>query len=388
MEKMKLINKYNFYINVTDKEFNITFDSCRSALLEEDYKEIVTNKLNNALEEFSLDEKDKLYFAKGVTVPRIKLKDLFAEKKIKSIRDFNEADKVIISKRTASKLFKDSWSRVYKTKFIVKLIELLKTLGYTFNQYDLNKFTDSLEFYENEYVECNYLSALNSSSLKSEIITRFNEKVYEDIIRHNVESWMYMYTLADDADINLYNFLVNQSVLYNEKGLLKLINGEEAVVINEDMYNSISDMFKSLDNDNTTLAIEILANSNYDESIAYILLALHNYGSEISESKSKNYVNFKSLLAYLDISYPNISEREAFKILKTTNNFTLENVSVLFKEFAEHHFNFSDYINTESVSLDDSYCEILNKKLIYFSKTKQLIIEDYEQSPNDESGSN
>ena len=385
---MKLINKYNFYINVTDKEFNITFDSNKNALLAEDYKEIVTNKLNNAVEEFSLDEKDKLYFAKGVTVPRIKLKDLFAEKKIKSIRDFNEADKVIISKKTASKIFNNSWSRVYKTKFIVKLIELLKTLGYTFNEYDLDRFTDSLEFYENEYVECNYLSALNSSSLKSEIITRFNEKVYEDIIRHNVESWMYVYTLADDANTDLYNFLVDQPVLYNEKGLLKLINGEEAVVINENMYNSISDMFKSLDNDNTTLAIEILANSNYDESIAYILLALRNYGNKISDSRSKNYVNFKSLLAYLDISYPNISEREAFKILKTTNNFTLENVSVLFKEFAEHHFNFSDYINTESVSLDDSYCEILNKKLIYFSKTKQLIIEDYEQSPNDESGSN
>jgi hypothetical protein len=388
MEKMKLINKYNFYIDVANKKFGITFDTSRNALLEEEHKELVTNKINNALEEFSLDEKDKLYFAKGVTIPRIKLKDLFAEKKIKSIRDFKEADKVIISKRTASKLFKNSWSRVYKTKFILKLIELLKTLDYYFNEDNLDEFTESLEFYENDYVECNYLNNLYTLALKFDIINKFNEKVYDDMLSHNSDSWKYLYTLVDNDDINFYNFLIDQPVLYSEKGLLKLINGEEAVVINENMYNSISDMFKSSDNDNTTLAIEILANSNYDESIAYILLALRNYGPKISDSRSKNYVNFKSLLAYLDIAYPDISEREAFKILKTTNNFTLENVSVLFKEFAEHHFNFSDYINTESVSLDDSYCEILNKKLIYFSKTKQLIIEDYEPSPNDESGSN
>jgi hypothetical protein len=388
MEKMKLINKYNFYIDVANKKFGITFDTSRNALLEEEHKELVTNKINNALEEFSLDEKDKLYFAKGVTIPRIKLKDLFAEKKIKSIRDFKEADKVIISKRTASKLFKNSWSRVYKTKFILKLIELLKTLDYYFNEDNLDEFTESLEFYENDYVECNYLNNLYTLALKFDIINKFNEKVYDDMLSHNSDSWKYLYTLVDNDDINFYNFLIDQPVLYSEKGLLKLINGEEAVVINENMYNSISDMFKSSDNDNTTLAIEILANSNYDESIAYILLALRNYGPKISDSRSKNYVNFKSLLAYLDIAYPDISEREAFKILKTTNNFTLENVSVLFKEFAEHHFNFSDYINTESVSLDDSSCEILNKKLIYFSKTKQLIIEDYEPSPNDESGSN
>lgn len=385
---MKLINKYNFYIDVANKKFGITFDTSRNALLEEEHKELVTNKINNALEEFSLDEKDKLYFAKGVTIPRIKLKDLFAEKKIKSIRDFKEADKVIISKRTASKLFKNSWSRVYKTKFILKLIELLKTLDYYFNEDNLDEFTESLEFYENDYVECNYLNNLYTLALKFDIINKFNEKVYDDMLSHNSDSWKYLYTLVDNDDINFYNFLIDQPVLYSEKGLLKLINGEEAVVINENMYNSISDMFKSSDNDNTTLAIEILANSNYDESIAYILLALRNYGPKISDSRSKNYVNFKSLLAYLDIAYPDISEREAFKILKTTNNFTLENVSVLFKEFAEHHFNFSDYINTESVSLDDSSCEILNKKLIYFSKTKQLIIEDYEPSPNDESGSN
>jgi hypothetical protein len=388
MEKMKLINKYHFYIDVAGKKFDITFDTSRNALLEEDYKEIVTNKINNAVEEFSLDEKDKLYFAKGVTVPRIKLKDLFAEKKIKSIRDFNEADKVIISKRTASKLFKDSWSRVYKTKFILKLIELLKTLDYSFDEYDLNKFTDSLEFYENDYVECNYLNNLYISALKFDIINKFNEKVYDDMLSHNSDSWKYLYTLVDNDDINFYNFLIDQPVLYNEKGLLKLINGEEAAVIDEEMFESISDMFESSDSDNATLAIEILANSNYDKSIAYILLALEKYGSIISNSPSKNYVNFKSLMTYLDINRLEISEYTAFTILKNTSNVTLENVCILFKEFAKNHFAFSTYINTESVSLDDSYCEILNKKLIYFNKTKQLIIEDYEASPNDESGSN
>jgi hypothetical protein len=47
------------------------------------------------------------------------------------------------------------------------------------------------------------------------------------------------------------------------------------------------------------LAMEIMANSKYVESLIYLELLFYRYAGRISDRHTKNHVNFKSLLGYL-----------------------------------------------------------------------------------------
>jgi hypothetical protein len=59
-------------------------------------------------------------------------------------------------------------------------------------------------------------------------------------------------------------------------------------------------MFNSSDKDNHVLAMEIMANSKYTESLIYLELLFHFHASRMMDSHTKNHVNFKSLVSYLN----------------------------------------------------------------------------------------
>jgi hypothetical protein len=60
-------------------------------------------------------------------------------------------------------------------------------------------------------------------------------------------------------------------------------------------------MFKSSDQDNHIMAMEIMANSNYVESALYLLMLLEEYGDKIANCHTKNHVNFKSMVSYFSL---------------------------------------------------------------------------------------
>jgi hypothetical protein len=87
--------------------------------------------------------------------------------------------------------------------------------------------------------------------------------------------------------------------IYDESSVIDILNGEEATVIDKDMFEHLSEMFKSSDSDNHVLAMEIMANSKYTESLVYLELLFNYYAGKIMDIHSKNHVNFKSLVSYL-----------------------------------------------------------------------------------------
>ena len=389
---MKLINKYYLTVDVNTLKVAIRFENSYKGLIQGEYNEFVTNLIGDAKTDFSLNNKEKIYFLPGTNVPRVKLKDLFADTRSKTCRNYEEADKIIVGKNTINKLFTTSWGRVYKTKFLTKFIDLLKDLGYVFDERDLKKIEDSLEFYDSEYVECNYLNVLNQNSFKQKVISAHGDKIYEQLTKHNSDSWGTIYRLSDYCSEDMYDFLTQATCFYHEKGLLKLLNGEEATVIDEKMYNALKDMFESPDTDNVTLGIEILANSNYDESMPYILLIMNKYSDQIYNSPTKKHVNFKALMSYLSLgSNPHVYSEQAFDILENTNNFTLENVSILFKEFVTETISDQGFASIETISLNRKYCKLLSKQLVYNRFTEELLIREYykhEELAESESGIN
>ena len=89
--------------------------------------------------------------------------------------------------------------------------------------------------------------------------------------------------------------------LCDEKDLLENLNGDDALVIGETEFEQLRQMFLSSDSDNHVLAMEIMANSNYSQSIFYLLRLFKDYNRKISDQRSRNHVNFKSLVSIMII---------------------------------------------------------------------------------------
>ena len=88
--------------------------------------------------------KDKIYFMKVCTVPRIKLKDLSVKYKIRTTTDINTATVVVGSDRAGEKLFKSTWMHNVAAKVFFATVEALKELSSDFDEYYVERIDDIL----------------------------------------------------------------------------------------------------------------------------------------------------------------------------------------------------------------------------------------------------
>jgi hypothetical protein len=327
-----------------------------------------------------LQQGDKLFFATGVTIPRVKLKNIYNEFGAKSVRDIDQADKVIIGHKTDDALCDYSWSYKVTTEGFKNFMEALEP-DVNIDTYYLQKVTDALEFYQNEYV---VIDSYSSARLLTDDAVP-NPLSNEDCKGSNP----FYYIKADRVEE--YKSYQGKDI-YHEDSLLKYINGTDAVTIDETMYNTLCGMFNSGDTDNTVLAMEIMANSNYFESLVYILMLFEEYGSRISDQRSRNHVNFKGLCSYLGISPNYISKDDVVSGLLQKDAVTIENMSVVIKKYHNEVSGRGDstYFKVQAVTFNDKISQILEKQLVKRVEVFTLIKkeEDAIEPQHSELGSN
>lgn len=312
-------------------------------------------KFENVAADVDLQQKDKLYLAAGVTIPRVKMKNIYNEFGVKTVRDIDQADKVIIGRKTADVMSDYTWLYRIKTEAFKNFINTLQ-VDINIDQYYVDKVNTALEFYTNEYVVINDWSDIRLLTQYAFIPGQIKDQDYRS-------SSSFHYIKDDYKEV--YKDLITRE-LYFEDSLLKYINGTDAVTIDETMFKTLSDMFTSNDHDNTVLAMEIMANSNYFDSLVYLLILFEEFGGPISNQRSRNHVNFKGLCAYLDI-YPNsIHKDDIVKILLSKEAVTIENMSVLLKYYYEDISNYcgSNYFRVQAVTFTDEISQILEKQLV------------------------
>lgn len=301
-----------------------------------------------------LQQGDKLFFATGVTIPRVKLKNIYNEFGVKSVRDVEQADKIIIGHKTDDDLCSSTWTYKMTTEGFKNFIEALVP-DVNIDTYYLQKITDALEFYQNEYV---VIDDYHSARLLTDAAVP-NPLSDEDA----KGSSPFYYIKADRvAEYKSYE----GKDIYHEDSLLKYINGTDAVTIDETMYNTLCGMFNSGDTDNTVLAMEIMANSNYFESLVYILMLFEEYGYRISDQRSRNHVNFKGLCSYLGVSPNYISKDDVVLGLLQKDAVTIENMSVVIKKYHDWVSSNGDstYFKVQAVTFNDQISQILEKQLV------------------------
>lgn len=312
---------------------------------------------------------DKVYLAKYTSIPRVKLKNLTKEYKIKSTTDINSATAVFVSVENMHKITDYSW--YYKAK--ASVIREFFTQAYAFKHIDnyyYDKIITALDFVTNEYVCLNYSdkNLLQNSHIPYAITSG---------IEMNSSSFIYV------KEKDTYDAVVNSTVpVYSESELLKHINGSDALPIEEEMYDSLCEMFNSSDNDNWTLAMEIMANSNFEDSLLYLGLLFYHYYNKMQTSKTRNHVNFKSLLALMEIKsgYYHLDIDEITKRLKKHGKLTKENLDILLKHLGEDIIRKGDtsIFKVKTVTLSEEYLQSLNENYTL------TFVDDYVPSPVEE----
>ena len=363
----------NFDIITTDI-YNLSKDSFKIQIsanisaTQEDFKP-TENNLNFV-------PGDRIYFLPGVNIPRVKLRDILLDNNIKVVRDISQATKIFSGRNTYNKITDNSWAYSFPKEIIRKFIELLKSED-IIDGYDYENVNLFLENDAYNLVVCNYNTKriLENNSLNIYNNTKCNlPSEFSSVYRS------YYQNFVENDFLHIVDFIdSNKPKLYDEKAFLNIINGDEALVITEEIYEKLSNMFNSHDSENHTVAMEIMANSKYRESLFYIELLFYNFSHRMRDNAARNHVNFKSLLSYLnrDSRYLSIDVNDIMQSLIDKQVITEEYLDKILKLFQDNIVHSNRYFLVKSLTINDDIFQQIKKNY-----TRELI-PDREISPAD-----
>jgi|688.fasta_scaffold00850_42 hypothetical protein len=246
-------------------------------------------------------EKDKIYFTPGCSVPRGKFKTYCEDKNIRVTRDSSKANYIVYSEKSVIGLFSQTWEYTISSELMINLI----TNSNLFNQSTTNLIINTLD--KAEYRDKVLISYQTKNILEKCILLLKNIGfIPMDTEYKNEFDRSKKIIRVDDRKSFELLFDPNTKVI-NQELILSKINSDN--VINKEMYESIEKLFQSNQESDWTVAMEIMANSDLDNSALYnFLLFKHYYGSRMAYAKSRNHVNFKSMLEYYGVNkYSNIT---------------------------------------------------------------------------------
>lgn len=326
---------------------SITFDKLAWCIATKE------NKINLSsipiVKDYKIDVGEKLYFLPGVSIPRIKLKDLYKDQKAKTVRDITDATKIICGRRTMDTITDDNWLyaiSVEKTKQLIDTCyksDMLSTTMY-------ESMMDMFSIYTEDVVLGDW------AFIKSFAI----------MIDSNVNHESHRYSFIKHDYTDLYEDIKNVT-LYDEECLISIVNSNNSTIIDEAMYESLEQMFCSNDLDNHVLAMEIMANSNYDDSLLYLCWLFRDHHYAIYQQKTRNHVNFKALCSYMGFSSPSYCNMDLDDIINLFINkdlFTKE-LGMMFlkmsKDSIEKHGS-TDKVKVAKITFSDDVIEYLKQK--------------------------
>ena len=307
--------------------------------------------------EYTPTKGDKLYFLSGVNIPRVKLKDLSLQHGTKTTKDIDDATHIFAGKNTKDKLISSHWYYSIDTSIIRNMIADPET---QIDDYYRQNLETALEFYTEDKIIVDYSTC---STLRNSEHPSIKKYIDPRSLRNSS-----IYYTVDDEYSDLFPKILSLDV-YHEDKLLKHINGDDAATIDETMFHQISDMFKSSDEDNHVLAMEIMANCNYNDSLLYLEMLFEKHSNRMSNSRTKNHVNFKSLLSYLgkNKNYMNTDPDDIMKSLINKNFIDLDKINVIMKYYGEQIAarGGNDYFDVKSITLNKDYAKLLDTNYVH-----------------------
>lgn len=302
---------------------------------------------------------DTIYLLPGVNIPRMKLKDLALNLGIRVVRDPAKATVVFSGKSSVGKLTTSNWYYFADANTILNNVKKLCN-----DQYYIDKLETAIASTGAERV-CSNWSDMRNTLCNGDMGIYVNQYVY------GIEP---EYQETYDA--------IQGKPIYCESELLTNINGDDSTVIDYDVYKQLKSMFESSDDDNHILAMEIMANSHYENSILYLLMLISDFSSVISNTHTRNHVNFKSMLAYFNWVPRQVSHMSADNIIKIIDEkglLTLDMIKTLYGEYSYNiHRNivYDNVFEIKEVTIKQDYLDKLNLTSLNLINPEELEVTD------------
>ena len=293
---------------------------------------------------------DKIYFLPEVSVPRVKFKNVSLEYGIKTVRNIKEANVFFGCSKSTHHMTINKWPYKLPTS---ELKEFIQLIDHRLDGHTRDKIETALEFYENEEVAISWTVANNvTGAIANSKCSKYSQRV----------------VIVDDQYKEEYEHLQSLTI-YDESSVIDILNGEDAAVIDKDMYEHLSEMFKSSDRDNHVLAMEIMANSKYTESLIYLELLFHDHSNRIMDIHSKNHVNFKSLVSYLGKNMRSLYTDldDIGDSLLNKGQFTTDKLEIVMEHLSSEIQNRGDskYFTVKTITVHPDYIVALGSNYTY-----------------------
>lgn len=286
---------------------------------------------------------DMIYLLPGVNIPRVKLKDLALSLGIRVVRDPAKANVIFAGRNSIAKITSSRWVYKVSSTFALERIKEICDDGY--------------------YIQ-NLETAINSTG-ETDIFGDYSD--ITNVIAYNNRNEYnssYIYTI-DPEYSEMYN-IVKGKTIYSEAELLNNINGDDSTTIDEEVFQQLKNMFDSSDSDNHVLAMEIMANSKYEDSVLYLLMLISENAQRINNSNTRNHVNFKSMLTYFnwqprDVNHQNTDD--IVQIIDKKGLLTVDMIKRLYQEYNNdivRNIYYDDVFEVKEVTIKKEYLEKLN----------------------------
>lgn len=241
----------------------------------------------------SLAAGDKVYIMPGVTIPRYKIRETGKEIGFDIVRTRTKATKVVYNKK----------------QVIDEMIDKRSEMGMKIE--DLKKIVNhyNIEIPELDDPNVGIYIILDWSIFRN--LTAINSHDFG----HNIDnSHFYTYRFKEDTYEELINdLLANPKTLISDKDVMKQCNGSQP--LNAESYARLVSMFSSAQNQE--IALELLCNCDYDQSMVYILKLLSRFN--FRGMTGTNHVNYKAFRNYMSTHWqidPNYYSGDIIDIIR------------------------------------------------------------------------
>ena len=302
---------------------------------------------------------DTIYLLPGVNIPRMKLKDLALNLGIRVVRDPAKATVVFSGKSSVGKLTTSTWYYFADANTILENVKKLCK-----DDYYIDKLETAISSTGATRV-CSGWSDMRNTLCNGDM------SIYESQYIYGIEP---EYQETYDA--------IQGKPIYCESELLTNINGDDSTIIDYDVYQQLKSMFESSDNDNHILAMEIMANSHYENSVLYLLMLISDFSGVISNTHTRNHVNFKSMLAYFNWVPRQVGSQDADDIIKIINEkglLTLDMIKILYKEYTgdiHRSIAYDEVFEIKEVTIKQNYLDKLNLTSLNLIDPEELEVTD------------
>ena len=301
-----------------------------------DWSEVYIKESNNVkrnfLNVYTPTAGDRIYIFPDSSVPRFKLKS-FCDKYNVSISKTKDKANILVADPEKLCDNIDAYRQYFQWEiFKEPLLDVLRKLPDTMT----NGLTQAIE---NSPENVFRIGRGFSEFLKDKLYFKFiTESDVEEAIEEGLpapeanceNSYDSVLIIRKQEEQNYINLL--NTKIYHQDALLGLVS-EENVIIDEELYEGFKSLLESRNNDDHQIAMEGMANSNYKESMVYLLLLFYQYHHTLWDHPSKTHINFKSLVKYLDLGYRGTINIDGIvDCLRNKGILTSKNMNILMKE--------------------------------------------------------